>query len=119
LFLAAYGAIQLAPAPFWIAATAQRGVPDLQDAYAQSFGQGLWMIAGSRIAFRLGHVGKRGVCHRIGRVTQERWMGLRATGSTAVSPRFDTWLARYVAFLRGPQHWPVQQGLAVAFVNHR
>ena len=45
-FLAAYAAISLAPASFWVDINAGMGVPDIQKAYALIFGQGLWTIAG-------------------------------------------------------------------------
>lgn len=117
-FLAAYLAIQLAPSPFWITSNAALGVPDIQNAYAQIFGQGLWMIAGSLVAFLTGQLVDVSVFHRIRRVTGERHMWLRATGSTAVSQLFDSFLVLYVAFVLGPQHWPMQQFLAVGLVNY-
>jgi queuosine precursor transporter len=117
-FLAAYGAIQLAPAPFWVQANADLGVPDIQHAYAQIFGQGLWSIAGSIVAFLLGQLIDVSVFHRIRRVTGERWMWLRATGSTAVSQLIDSFVVLYIAFVIGPQHWPVAQFLAVGTVNY-
>jgi len=43
---------------------------------------------------------------------------LRATGSTAVSQLFDSFIVLYVAFVLGPQHWPVPQFLAVGTVNY-
>src|SRR4030095_7757177 len=53
-FLAAYAAISLAPAKFWIDVNAGLGVPDVQKAYAVVFGQGLWTICGSIVAFLVG-----------------------------------------------------------------
>src|SRR5688572_15640017 len=41
-FLAAYAAISLTPAGFWVAVNDQRGVPDMQAAFANIFGQGMW-----------------------------------------------------------------------------
>jgi uncharacterized integral membrane protein (TIGR00697 family) len=58
------------------------------------------------------------VFHRIRAVTGERWMWLRATGSTAVSQLFDSFIVLYIAFVLGPQHWPVKQFLAVGAVNY-
>ncbi len=51
-------------------------------------------------------------------MTGERWMWLRATGSTAVSQLFDSFIVLYIAFVLGPQHWPVPQFLAVGTVNY-
>ncbi len=55
-FFAAYVAIGLAPAPFWVQSNAALGVPDIQRAYAQIFGQGMWTIGGSIVAFLLGQL---------------------------------------------------------------
>jgi queuosine precursor transporter len=117
-FLAAYLAINLAPAPFWIDANAQLGVPDIQKAYALIFGQGMWTIVGSVIAFLVGQLVDVTIFHRIRAATGERWMWLRATGSTAVSQLFDSFIVLYIAFVIGPQHWPVSQFLAVGTVNY-
>ena len=117
-FLCAYVAISIAPAPFWIAANADLGVPDIQTAFAQIFGQGLWTIAGSIVAFLIGQLIDVAVFHRIRRLTGERWMWLRATGSTAVSQLFDSLIVLYIAFVLGPQHWPTAQWLAVGSVNY-
>ena len=43
---------------------------------------------------------------------------LRATGSTLVSQLFDSVIVLYIAFVIGPQHWPVSLWLAVATVNY-
>ena len=117
-FLCAYVAISLAPAPFWVNANAELGVPDIQKAYALIFGQGMWTIVGSIIAFLVGQLIDVMIFHRIRRLTGERWMWLRATGSTVVSQLFDSFIVLYVAFVLGPQHWPVSQFLAVGTVNY-
>jgi queuosine precursor transporter len=117
-FLAAYIAISLSPAPFWTDANAALGVPNIQRAYALIFGQGMWTIGGSLVAFLVGQLVDVAVFHRIRRLTGERWMWLRATGSTAISQLFDSFIVLYIAFVLGPQHWPVPQFLAVGTVNY-
>ena len=117
-FFAAYLAIHLAPAQFWLDANAQLGVPDIQRAFALIFGQGMWTIVGSVIAFLVGQLVDVTIFHRIRAATGERWMWLRATGSTAVSQLFDSFIVLYIAFVIGPQHWPVSQFLAVGTVNY-
>jgi len=117
-FLAAYSAIALAPADFWLSSNAALGVPDVQRAYAQIFGQGLWTIGGSIIAFLLGQLIDVVIFHRIRRVTGEHHVWLRATASTAVSQILDSFVVLYIAFVIGPQHWPVKQFLAVGTVNY-
>src|SRR5690606_28136245 len=117
-FLAAYLAIELAPAPFWVSAHEALGVSDIQRAYALIFGQGLWTIGGSIVAFLLGQLIDVTVFHRIRRATGERLVWLRATGSTAVSQLVDSFVVLYVAFVLGPQKWPIPQFLAVGTVNY-
>ena len=117
-FLTAYLAIGLAPADFWVAANSSLGVPDIQRAYALVFGQGLWTIAGSIVAFLIGQLIDVTVFHRIRRVTGERHVWLRATASTAVSQVLDSFIVLYIAFVLGPQKWPVSQFLAVGTVNY-
>lgn len=117
-FLAAYIAIDLEPADWWRVVNGERGVPDMQAAFANVFGQGLWTIAGSMVAFLIGQLIDVTVFHRIRRATGERWVWLRATGSTAVSQLIDSFVVLYIAFVIGPQHWPTSLFLAVGTVNY-
>jgi uncharacterized integral membrane protein (TIGR00697 family) len=117
-FVAAYASIGLAPAGFWVEANRGLGVPDIQRAFAQIFGQGLWTIGGSILAFLVGQLVDVTVFHRIRRITGDRLVWLRATGSTAVSQLLDSFVVLYVAFVLGPQRWPVSQFLAVGSVNY-
>jgi hypothetical protein len=117
-FLAAYISIGLAPAGFWIEANRSLGVPDIQHAYAQVFGQGLWTIIGSIVAFLIGQLVDITVFRKIRTVTGEKLIWLRATGSTAVSQFIDSFVVLYIAFVLGPQKWPVPQFLAVGTVNY-
>lgn len=117
-FLAAYAAISLVPAQFWIEVNRQHGVPDMQAAFASIFGQGMWTIAGSITAFLIGQLIDVAVFHRIRLMTGERWVWLRATGSTAVSQLVDSFVVLYIAFVLGPQQWPWSLFMAVASVNY-
>jgi uncharacterized integral membrane protein (TIGR00697 family) len=117
-FLFAYAAIALAPAGWWREAGAGQGVPDLQAAFAAIFGQGLWTIGGSVTAFLIGQLIDVAVFQRIRRLTGERLIWLRATGSTLVSQFFDSFIVLYIAFVIGPQQWPIPQFLAVGTVNY-
>ncbi|WP_245156508.1 queuosine precursor transporter [Agrilutibacter solisilvae] len=117
-FLFAFAAIALAPAGWWVQAAQAQGVPDYQAAFAAVFGQGLWTIAGSLVAFMLGQLIDVAVFHRIRSATGERFVWLRATGSTAVSQLVDSFVVLYIAFVLGPQHWPTSLFLAVSTVNY-
>lgn len=117
-FVFAYVAIHLAPAAWWVDAGRDHGVPDLQAAFAFVFGQGMWTIAGSVIAFLIGQLIDVAIFHHVRRITGERWIWLRATASTAVSQLVDSFVVLYIAFVLGPQHWPVARFLAVGTVNY-
>ena len=117
-FAFAFAAIALKPASWWVGAAQSQGVPDYQAAFAAVFGQGLWTIAGSLVAFMLGQLIDIAVFHRIRRATGERAVWLRATGSTAVSQLVDSFVVLYIAFVLGPQHWPIGLFLAVSTVNY-
>ncbi|MBM5812788.1 MAG: queuosine precursor transporter [Gammaproteobacteria bacterium] len=117
-FLFAWLAIALAPAGWWVAVGAAAGVPDMQAAFAAIFGQGLWTIGGSITAFLIGQLIDVSVFHWIRRRTGARWIWLRATGSTAVSQLVDSFVVLYIAFVLGPQQWPISLFLAVGTVNY-
>ena len=117
-FLFAYLAIELAPASWWVGVAAGRGVPDMQAAFAATFGQGLWTIGGSVTAFLTGQLIDVAIFHRIRALTGERWIWLRATASTAVSQLVDSFVVLYIAFVLGPQQWPMDLFLAVGTVNY-
>ena len=58
------------------------------------------------------------IFHYIRKATGERWIWLRATGSTAVSQLIDSFVVLYIAFVLGPQQWPISLFLAVGTVNY-
>jgi len=117
-FVFAYLAIGLVPASWWVTVGADRGVPDMQAAFAGIFGQGLWTIGGSITAFLVGQLIDVAIFQRIRRATGERYVWLRATASTAVSQLVDSFIVLYIAFVLGPQHWPIPLFLAVGTVNY-
>ena len=117
-FAFAYLAIQLAPAAWWPGAFAAAGVPDQQAAFAAIFGQGLWAIGGSVTAFLLAQLIDVRLFHGIRRLTGERWLWARATGSTLISQFIDTFVVLYVMFVLGPQQWPLDRFFAVGMVNY-
>ena len=117
-FAFAFIAISLAPAGWWVEAAQAQGVPDYQAAFAAIFGQGMWTIAGSVIAFLVGQLIDVQVFHRIRRATGERFIWMRATGSTAISQLIDSFVVIWIAFVLGPQQWPTSLFLAVSSVNY-
>ena len=117
-FAFAFIAIHLAPAAWWVGVVKNQGVPDYQAAFAAVFGQGLWTIWGSVIAFLLGQLIDVSIFHRIRRRTGEKHVWLRATGSTAISQLVDSFVVLYIAFVIGPQHWSMGLFLAVGTLNY-
>ena len=117
-FAMAYVAIALTPAAWWVGIQADQGVPDMQAAFVAIFGQGMWIIAGSVIAFLIGQLLDVAIFHRIRRLTGDRFIWARATGSTLVSQLIDSFVVLYVAFVLGPQQWPLGLFLAVGTVNY-
>ena len=117
-FLAAYLAIGLVPAQFWTVVNRGQGVPDMQAAFSSIFGQGMWTIAGSVVAFLVSQLIDVAIFHQIRVLTGERWIWLRATGSTLVSQLIDSFVVLYIAFVLGPQKWSIPLFMAVATVNY-
>jgi uncharacterized integral membrane protein (TIGR00697 family) len=117
-FLVAWIIIGLPPAAWWVGSYAGQGVDDMQTAFAAIYSQGMWVIVGSLVAFLIGQLLDVSIFHRIRQVTGERMIWLRATGSTVVSQFVDSYVVLYIAFVIGPQQWPLDQFLAVGTVNY-
>ncbi len=117
-FLFAYITIAITPADWWVTSYQSQGIADAQAAFAGIFGQGLWVIGGSLTAFMIGQLLDVTIYHRVRRRTGEGKVWLRATGSTLVSQLIDSFVVLYIAFVLGPQHWPLTQFLAVGTVNY-
>jgi len=97
-FVMLYFAIHVAPAGFWITSSSAQGVPDMQAAFANIFGQGMNIILGSLTAFITGQLVDAFSFRAIKRVTGDRRIWLRATGSTLISQLIDSVVVTYVAF---------------------
>ena len=117
-FLAAYLAISLVPAEFWVGVNRERGVPDMQAAFSNIFGQGMWTIAGSIIAFLVSQLIDVSVFHRIRQLTGEKWIWLRATGSTLISQLIDSFVVSVYRLRTGAAEWSIALFMAVATVNY-
>jgi queuosine precursor transporter len=98
-FLVIFLSIQLSPSEFFRLGD---NVPDPDAAYRGVFGQGLWIIIGSLVAFLVGQVLDVLVFHRIKKITGEKKVWLRATGSTLVSQLVDSFVVLFIAFYFGP-----------------
>lgn len=117
-FLMIFAAIELAPADWWIEVNKERGTENMQAAFANVAGQSNWIIAGSLVAFLIGQLVDVLVFQRIRRITGERFLWLRATGSTLISQFIDSFVVLFIAFVLGPQRWSIELFLAVGLVNY-
>jgi uncharacterized integral membrane protein (TIGR00697 family) len=117
-FVMVFFSIWLVPASWWVKVYENEGVPDMQAAFSQVFGQGLWIIGGSLVAFLVGQIIDAAIFHRLRIFTGEEKLWLRATGSTLVSQFIDSYIVLYIAFVIGPQQWPISLFLAVGTVNY-
>ncbi len=116
-FLMVYAAIHLSPADWWVESAADQGVPNFQLAFAKIFGQGLWIILGSLVAFLVGQILDVAVFHKLKKLTGEKKVWLRATGSTLVSQIVDSFVVLIIAFKLGAD-WSWALVLAVGFNNY-
>lgn len=128
-FVMVYAAIELVPADFWPQShlNAQTSDPaqlaraekvsDMDAAFGLIFGQGLWIIIGSLVAFLIGQLVDVLVFHRVKKMTGERLIWLRATGSTLVSQLIDSFVVLFIAFYIGAG-WSLSLVLAIGVVNY-
>lgn len=117
-FLMFFFAINIpADQSFWVKSQAADGIPDMQVAFTGIFGQGMWIIAGSLGAFLLSQLVDVWIFHRIKKVTGEKSVWLRATGSTIVSQLVDSFIVLFIAFKLG-KGWSYQRVLAICLVNY-
>src|SRR6266487_777472 len=116
-FLMFYMAMAVPPADFWYGTGIKNGVPDMSKAFNGIFGQGMWIIFGSLTAFLVSQIVDVTVFHRIKKVTGEKRVWLRATGSTIVSQLVDSFIVLFIAFKIG-QGWSWQLVLGICIMNY-
>lgn len=119
-FLIIYLVTELSPAEFWlnVNSTDAEGQPfNIDYAFKTIFRQGLGIILGSLVAFLIGQLLDVFVFQKLRRITGNKQIWLRATGSTLVSQLVDSFVVLFIAFyLFG--NWPFLQVLAVGIVNY-
>lgn len=112
-------AIDLVPSDFWVNQNINGQPVNMNLAFAGIFGQGMWIIAGSIIAFLIGQIADVMIFHKIKKVTGEKALWLRATGSTVVSQFIDSFVVIFIAFYINPQYnWSWQMVAAIGIVNY-
>lgn len=102
-FIMFQGAIHLTPADFWTGNYNNQNINNANDAYRVILGQGSWIIIGSLVAFLIGQILDVFVFHSIKKITGEKAIWLRATGSTIVSQLIDSFVVLFIAFYIGPR----------------
>jgi len=116
-FVMFYAGMKIPPADFWITTKTDSGIPNMQDAFTGIFGQGMWIILGSLVAFLVSQIVDVTVFHKIKKITGEKWIWLRATGSTLVSQLIDSYIVLIIAFKFG-NNWSWGQVLAIGMMNY-
>jgi uncharacterized PurR-regulated membrane protein YhhQ (DUF165 family) len=126
-FLVVKIAIEIPPADFWPHShlggdlsgvnAYKSDVKNLDSAFRLVYGQGLYIIIGSVVAFLISQVLDVFVFHSIKRYTGEKSIWLRATGSTIISQLIDSFVVLFIAFYIGAG-WSMQLVLAICVINY-
>lgn len=122
-FVMIYFAISLAPNEWWQSESGlldpnpANHIQDMDLAFRKIFGQGLWIIVGSLVAFLVGQIVDVFVFQRLKRFTGGDKIWLRATGSTLVSQFIDSFVVLFIAFYIGAD-WDLVRVLAIGSVNY-
>jgi uncharacterized integral membrane protein (TIGR00697 family) len=90
---------------------------NMNTSFRYIFGQGLWIIVGSIVAFLVGQFSDVYVFQWIKKRTKSRFLWLRATGSTLVSQLVDSYIVLLIAFYIGAG-FPLKTVLAIGAVNY-
>lgn len=114
-FVMYFIAIALPPAKAWLNSSSTQGVTDIQASFSAIFGQNMRIILGSLVAFLVSQFVDVKVFQQIKKRTGQKYLWLRATGSTVVSQLVDSYVVLFIAFY-GVFHW--QLILAVGMMNY-
>ncbi|GAA4461306.1 queuosine precursor transporter [Nemorincola caseinilytica] len=102
---------------FWVTSQKDSGIPDMQAAFSGIFGQGMWIIVGSLMAFLISQLVDVWVFHKIKQYTGEKKVWLRATGSTVVSQFVDSFVVLFIAFQIG-RGWSFPRVMALCLISY-
>jgi uncharacterized integral membrane protein (TIGR00697 family) len=112
-FIAVRVAMWLEGANFWIGSGKSSGLTDMSQAFNAVFGQGLMIILGSLVAFLIGQLVDAYIFKKLKDRTGDKFIWLRATGSTAISQFIDSYVVLVIAFYLGGNYdllWVIQVG---------
>lgn len=111
---------QSPPADFWLqnnAVDPAGNAFNINFAYNSIFRQGMGIIVGSITAFLVGQLVDAYTFHYLRKLTNHKWLWLRATGSTVVSQLFDSFIILFIAFyLLG--NWSLIEVLSVGLIQY-
>lgn len=116
-FIMFYFSMGLPPTDYWLHSQVDQGVPNMDAAFGAVFGQGMWIIIGSLVAFVVGQLVDVMVFRKIKQKTGERMVWLRATGSTVISQLVDSFIVLFIVFKIG-NDWSWQLVLAICLMNY-
>ncbi|MBI2420082.1 MAG: queuosine precursor transporter [Ignavibacteriales bacterium] len=109
--------IKLPGADFWLTRQTAAGVVNMDLSYSAIYGQGLWIIIGSLVAFLVGQLIDVTVFHIFKKRTGHAMIWLRATGSTLVSQLVDSFVVLFIAFYIGAG-WSLGLVLVIGLMNY-
>ena len=122
-FVVIYGAISISPNDWWqhisgiVEGQDAQSIMDMDLAFGKIYGQGMWIIIGSLVAFLVGQIVDVFTFHKIKKITGNSKLWLRATGSTLVSQFIDSFVVLFIAFYIGAD-WDLVRVLAIGTVNY-
>lgn len=115
---------KLEPAGFWVDINNQdeNGNPfNIDFAFNKIYLQGLGIIVGSLVAFLIGQFLDVYVFQKLRKITGEKKIWLRTTGSTLFSQLIDSFVVLMIAFyILAPAEarWPLSQVISVGIINY-
>ena len=115
-FIIIFISIELSPASWWVESKDQHGnIVNMDIAYKAIFGQSQRIIIGSLVAFLVGQLTDVFVFQKLKRITGNKKLWLRATGSTLVSQLIDSYVVLFIAFYG---KFPTDQIMAIGITNY-
>jgi uncharacterized integral membrane protein (TIGR00697 family) len=124
VFLVIYLVTLLSPADFWLNVNSvdTQGNPfNINFAFNTIFRQGLGIIVGSLTAFLIGQFLDVYIFQKLKKLTGNKFIWLRATGSTLISQLVDSFVVLGIAFyVMAPagSAWSLEQLLSVGTINY-
>ncbi len=117
-FIVIFMTIKLPPAQWWLDANnqdAEGNYFNMGFAFNKILGQGQRIIIGSLAAFLLGQLVDVFVFQKLRKLTGQKMLWLRATGSTLVSQLLDSFVVLFIAFFG---IFSTQQIVAIGITNY-